>query len=188
MKMQKLHIVWLAAALLILAAGAPAAAQIDLSVEDIGVEVAKADFRIIPLIGLNTLADLTDHPIEIEVHFDGSLYQALASTVQYMEEHNTCHDYLGSNCGEGECLDIVTFTAIWYGECRYWQLNQCSCHYTIEPYVEWSGFYNQQFCTVIVDPNDLVDELDETNNEMTIALGPVTTRQESWSAVKALYR
>ncbi len=58
----------------------------------------------------------------------------------------------------------------------------------IEPLVEWAGFCNQRFCTVIVDPDNLADELDETNNTMTFALGPVGAESRSWSAVKALYR
>jgi hypothetical protein len=178
----------LLAGLLALSAAEAIAAPVDLRVEGIGVEVARGDFRVLPRIGLDKLGDLADHPLQIHVLFDGMLFQALSDVVHYADDHHTCHDYSAPNCGQGECLDLYTFTAYWEGNCTTWQLYQCACTYVIEPLVEWAGFYNQQFCTVIVDPNNLVDELDETNNMMTFALGPVGTESRSWSAVKALYR
>jgi hypothetical protein len=77
------------------------------------------------------------------------------------------------------------------GECQEhgWD---CMCGYSTdsalsEP-IEYTG---QQTCTVIIDPDNVIPEVHEDNNEMVVPIIPLTDAQPlsaSWSTIKGLYR
>jgi hypothetical protein len=173
-----------------LAAGAVAQPDKDLTVTGINIEVAKGDFRIIPEIAIHSTGNDNDFPLEIGVAFDGTLAHVMVDIVHYVVATSTCYNYVYPDCGMGDCLTIYGFFAYVDGVCdrRLAAPNLCGCIWVLYPESPWFISLGQQTCTIIVDPNDLVTELDETNNELTIELGPVASEPQSWSSVKALYR
>jgi hypothetical protein len=176
------------ASLLLMVAAAAAQTGVDLSVASIGVDVSGDEFRIMPQIQLSAIEHYDPVPIEIEIRLDGTLSELLSSTAQFIQENHTCYNYNWPDCGSGQCLDLYAFLNNYYGGCHDWQLFRCACNWVVEPVAQWVPYAGQLQCTVIVDPYFTVQEMDESNNEMTINLQPVQSEGRTWSAVKGLYR
>lgn len=64
----------------------------------------------------------------------------------------------------------------------------CSCIYPILKVGNSNMATQPSTLTAVVDPDDLVWEVDETNNSMTIMVGPSANDATSWGFIKALYR
>ena len=154
------------------------------------MEVAKGDFRLIPQIQIESTGDDADFPLEIGIEFDGTLAHTMVDIVEYVVATHTCYQYLPPDCGSGDCLTIYGFFYYVDGVCSRSLAapNFCACVWILYPESPWFVAAGQMNCTVIVDPNDLIEEIDETNNSMTMELGPVAADPATWSTVKALYR
>jgi hypothetical protein len=64
----------------------------------------------------------------------------------------------------------------------------CSCTYPILMVGNSNVSTHPTTATATVDPDNLVPEMDETNNSMTIVVGPSANDATSWGLIKALYR
>jgi hypothetical protein len=166
----------------------------DLTIDSVNVVIDQGQLFITPNIVLaNQEHDpekQSGHLLELAVEYGQLGYQLLSDFVQYTLEHHTCWNYQPGDCGLGECLSLYTFTSDWDGDCREWpNFYNCACGYTITPYVEpvqvEPGY---QTLVLTVDPNDVVPETDESNNTVTIDLGPIANDFVTWSGVKSLYR
>ena len=149
----------------------------------------EGEYRLIPRITLINAGHLAAHALAVATYYGPVLVQEARSVAQYVQTHHTCWNYQWPDCGQGECLDLVTFSADWDGHCRdAGFLFQCACAYEITPCLEWVGWTGEPTVTVVVDPDDEVAEADETNNVLTILLEPVETDRPTWSRLKASYR
>jgi len=175
-------------------ASMPAVGQdLDLTVDAVDVTYyAKGDFNVVPYVGLANQGQglITGQWLEVAIYYGPIMVELARDVIDYVHDHQTCWNYTPNNCGQGECLEIWTFTSNWVGECISWpNFYRCGCKYTITPYVEpvpcEPGVTTM---TIVVDPNDLIPETDETNNEMTIDLGAVGDDLLTWSGVKSMYR
>ena len=102
-----------------------------------------------------------------------------------------CHEDTPPNC-EGYCEPIyIDGELITNGACvgLVWQLGDlCCCAYAVPAKQYPTSYHGESMATCTVDSADAYDEGDETNNSMSIALGPIAGDARSWSQVKALYR
>jgi hypothetical protein len=109
--------------------------------------------------------------------------------VDYFHNNHTCWNYSWPNCGTGECLDLYSFGATLEGTCHDASLFFfCACKYELIHTLEWVQWTGEPTVTIRLDPNNVVPEADETNNEITISLEPVANNASTWSTLKALYR
>lgn len=109
-----------------------------------------------------------------------------------------CWNQPPTGCGAGWCPVILMYaptTGVWNvvgGVCESFDYS-CSCTYNglIPFYAGW-GTPEPESCTAVIDPDDLIKEWDESNNEVTIPLFPNAVDESaerlSWSTIKALYR
>ena len=165
------------------------AQELDLEVLDVGVELIGDNIYLHPQVRLTNAGNLAGHLLQIAIQYGPVMVEQLESGVEYVQENHTCWEYSFLNCGNGECLDIVTFSAFWEGYCMSspWFLN-CACAYVIEPFVEPIPLSEPTQLTVTVDPNGLVPEVDEDNNVFTINLEPIEAESSSWTLIKDMYR
>ncbi|MBU0741193.1 hypothetical protein KKG45_01775 [bacterium] len=104
----------------------------------------------------------------------------------------TCHEQMPPNC-DGFCEPIY-IDGVWLtnGAClaMNWPLsgNLCCCAYVMPPKQYLTPYHGESMATATVDPMGVYAEGDETNNSVSIALGPIAGDARSWSQVKALYR
>jgi hypothetical protein len=177
----------------VLVAGSALAQTKDLTIEFVDVVYDQGYFHVTPYINLVNQGhdpDKSNHNLDLLIQYGQLTYQLLSDVVQYAIDHHTCWNYQPGDCGLGECLGLYTFTSDWDGECKEWpNFYNCGCGYTITPYVEPVP-YELGFQTMVltVDPNDVVPETDETNNEVVIDLGPIANDLVTWSGVKSIYR
>lgn len=171
-------------------ATAATAQDLDFELTSVGMEVDGNDYRLVPNITLVNAGNLAAHAIKVATYYGPILVQEAHSVVDYVQNNHTCWNYQWPNCGQGDCLEIVTFSANWVGTCRDASLFfQCACSYEITPYLEWVGWTGEPAVTVVVDPDNEVPEADEDNNVLTIMLEPVGDDSgPTWSQLKALYR
>ena len=94
-----------------------------------------------------------------------------------------------------ECYDLVFGAVTYYGSC-YDELvtstplvYRCACRwYTYGEGSIWHAFTGQQNITLSIDTDLQIPEYDETNNTLTVELGPIPVGDATWSRVKTLYR
>jgi hypothetical protein len=177
-----------------LASAAPAQdPQLDLALVDVQVLVLpekSTSFQILPTIHLDNGGNLASHALDLAMYYAPIGLQILSDTVTYIQNNHDCWQQPITQCGDGNCLDIYTGLGWLDGFCStsgfLWN---CGCLYVInkefEP-VPYSLGYNT--VTVTLDPYNLVPEADETNNEMTIDLGPIANDFVTWSGIKSMYR
>jgi hypothetical protein len=68
------------------------------------------------------------------------------------------------------------------------EMDICSCNYLIiKADLEESGSTGMT-ATACIDGAGLISEMDETNNCMTISIGPSAVNNSTWGMMKALYR
>jgi hypothetical protein len=104
-------------------------------------------------------------------------------------------ELLGPPC-EGYCAP-ANINGNWTeGFCAQFQkpnieppLYYCVCVYlTLKPMIAGKPTGEPVTCTATVDYDDAVEETDESNNSMTIFVGPTATNGTSWGLLKSLYR
>jgi hypothetical protein len=186
MKTAKKNMIWQGAiwCVALLATGAMAQMEMDARVTGIDVEVSGGDFRIL-LVGLT---DMTDHDLTVDILFDGTLVQRIGGLVSHAAGTWSCYAQSSLECDQGDCADMVWLGVSVPAHCAYWNLGRCGCCWSTTLFGEWVAYTAQQLVTCIVDPLGVLPDLDPSNNEMTIELGPVAADELSWTAVKALYR
>ena len=104
----------------------------------------------------------------------------------------SCHDDTPPNC-DGYCEPIEIdgeWTTASACMAMTWPVsgNLCCCVYLVPANQFSTSYHGEEMATATVDPAGAYDEGDETNNSMSIALGPIVGDARSWSQVKALYR
>ncbi len=165
------------------------AQDLDLELTGVGLEVGNGEYRLRPQVAIRNAGNLASHALKIAMFYGPILRQEAASIVDYVQNHHTCWNYSWPNCGQGDCLEIYTFSATWTAECdQSGFFFTCVCKYDVETYFAWEPFTGEPTVTVMVDPWNEVPEVDEDNNIMTISLEPVQSDTPTWGAVKSLYR
>jgi len=181
-------------ALCALAATAPAQEPtLDLVLSDVQVLVfpdKSNTFQILPTITLNNFGDLAPHLVQVAMDYADVAQVLINDGITWIDEENNCSQQSMLNCGNGTCADIVSALGWMDGFCTSrGGYPPCGCSYIahreFEPVPYMLG-YNTVVITL--DPDDLIDETDETNNVMTIDLGTVANDFVTWSALKDMYR
>jgi hypothetical protein len=63
----------------------------------------------------------------------------------------------------------------------------CACPLYVE--IDTTSSHSGEFtATAVYDPANQVTEADETNNSLTVAIGPVPSDTRTWGAIKALFK
>jgi hypothetical protein len=88
---------------------------------------------------------------------------------------------IGGKVVEGDCVLALDFDP---------ELpDSCVCiHIDWIPGEEWMPGKSAMVCTAVIDPDDFIPEMLETNNSMTIVIGPSYTQGTVWGTIKSLYR
>jgi hypothetical protein len=183
------------AAVAILAAVPVAAQEPDLDFELIHVEVllseGKTSFQVTTTTMLYNTGNLASHLLQQALYYAPIGRALLEEMIEYVQQEHDCWQQSSLNCAAGSCLDITTGLGYTDGHCTTnasW-LNRCACGYVLVRTFEPIPF-QVEFPTVTIrlDPDGLIDEIDETNNEYVIDLAAVAASPRSWSAIKGLYR
>lgn len=180
----------------LIALASPALAQEPLiDLELTSVEMLTADkagsFQLRPQITSYNYGHLANHALDVVMHYGSLAPVLLHDWIEYFEQENNCWQQSILNCGNGTCADIYTGLG--------WIDRFCTSDGTWVARCACANIWNKEFdwveiepgwttVTVIVDPFNLVEEIDETNNEITIDLMPIPNEQRSWSAIKSIYR
>ena len=172
---------------------ASAAAQVDLELSDVQVEVFEGrseTFQLRPVVTLRNAGNLAPHALDLALYYVPAGLRMLNDTVTYVQDNNDCWQQPITDCGDGNCLDIYTGLGWLDGFCsNNGFLLNCGCLYIInkefEP-IPYSIGYTT--VTITVDPYNLVPETDETSNQMTIDLGAIPNDAANWGAIKSMYR
>ena len=185
----------LAACALFCAAAAPGLAQtepqLDFEIVNVEIEISEKseEFQAIVTVGLSNLGNLATHALQVALYYGPIGMQLIEDMVVYIQENHDCWQLSQLGCHLGSCLDINTFSGWWEGHCINRHLWYCGCSYEVHLYfapIPIDPAY--PIATIIVDPNNLVEEYDETNNEYIIDLAAVATEAKTWSTVKSLYQ
>ncbi|MBC8426900.1 hypothetical protein H8E07_22525 [bacterium] len=179
----------------VLAAGSAFAQTKDLTIDFVDVVYEEGYFYVTPYVGLANQGhdpekQAKNHDLDVLIEYGQLTYQLVSSVVQYAIDHHTCWNYQPGNCGLGECLQLYAFASDWTADCIEWpNFYNCGCKYTITPYIQPIPYeFGYQTMQVTVDPFYAVPETDESNNEVTIDLGPIPNDMETWSSIKSIYR
>jgi hypothetical protein len=130
-------------------------------------------------------------PVEAEVGYYLDSYH-VGSALLHLEQIalGNCHEDTPPDC-DGYCEPIyVDGQLITVYSCMAvnWSSPMCCCVYLVPVTPYLAPYHGEGTATVTVDPMGVHAEADETNNSMTIALGPIAGEARTWSQVKALYR
>jgi len=181
-------------ALCALTATAPAQEpDVDLVLSDVQVLVfpdKSTTFQILPTITLNNYGTLAPQMVQVALDYADLARILINDGITWIDEENNCSQQSMLNCGNGTCADLVSGLGWMDGFCTSsGRTPPCGCSYIahreFEPVPYMIG-YNTVVITL--DPDDLIDETDETNNVMTIDLGPIANEFVTWSALKGMYR
>ncbi|MBC8426899.1 hypothetical protein H8E07_22520 [bacterium] len=168
--------------------------DLDLVLADVQVLVfpdKSSTFQLRPMVNVWNRGNLLSHAIDVAQTYGPVAQQLINDTVTYIQQEHSCWWQPITNCGGGTCLDIMS---IYYGSAEGTCasggfLMHCGCLYSIEYELPETTFVpGYTTVTVAVDPFNLVPETDETNNTMTIDLGPIANDFETWSSIKSMYR
>ncbi|MBC8426953.1 hypothetical protein H8E07_22795 [bacterium] len=132
-------------------------------------------------------------PVATEVGFYLDQYY-LGSYPLLLEQHiiGNCHEDMPPDC-DGYCEPIyiddqLTTAAACLAMNWSLQGNLCCCVYVVPMTPYLTPYHGEQTVTATADPQGIYAEGDETNNSMSIALGPIAAETRTWSHVKTLYR
>lgn len=182
-------------AVAILAAVPAAAQEPDLDFELTHVEVllseGKTSFQITTTTMLHNTGNLASHLLQQALYYAPIGRMLIEEFVEYVQQEHDCWQQSSLDCGAGSCLDIITGLGFADGHCSNnasW-IDRCACGYVLHRTFEPIPFQIEfPTASIMVDPDGLVDEIDETNNEYVIDLAAVAASPRSWSAIKGLYR
>jgi hypothetical protein len=99
----------------------------------------------------------------------------------------TCPDHVPPNC-DGDCPAIDMNGEMVEGICINYADEGCACLYLQTVNSDPVPIAAPAVFTSVVDPDNLVEEIDETNNVMEIFAGPSPIQGTTWGTVKSLYR
>ncbi len=174
-----------------LATTATAQPNIDLELTSVEVVVTEkgTDFQIRPIVTIRNHGHLAAHALDMAMQYGPIAAQIVTDTVTYIQENNDCLQSPITNCNGG-CLDIYLGLGWMDGFCADNGIFYlCGCNYIIHKEFEWVTYVaGYESVTIQLDPENLVDEIDETNNEITINLAPVANESKSWTSIKSMYR
>lgn len=168
--------------------------DLDLVLNDVEVLVfpdKSNSFQLRPNVGIWNKGNLLNHAIDVAQVYGPIGQQLINDAITYIQQEHNCWWQPITNCAGGECLDIYS---IYYGTatgtCASGGfLMHCGCYYVIDYELPETTFVPGYTTVEInVDPFNLVTETDETNNTMTIDLGPIANEIKTWSTVKSMYR
>jgi len=178
--------------LLALAVVGASAQEIDLSVSNIEVDVQGGGMYINPTINLRAFGNIPAIDTTIDIYFDGIFAESLPWQIVPFES-GTCPLNVYPDC-DGNCNDLVLGSVTYYGSCydeyiAAQTLWRCACRwYTYGEGQIFHPIVDQATVTVKIDLPESVPEWDETNNELTIDLGPVGDDSPTWSSMKSMFR
>ena len=141
----------------------------------------------------NALAEpVGGHAVDILLEYGPLVPILIHDFVDYVQDENTCPQQSSLDCGAGTCSDIIVHGL--GGSERFCAsdgtyVDHCACmnmpHRDFGCNEDVIGFNT---VTITVDPDDLGEEIDETNNTMIISLSPVAAEPTSWGEIKGMYR
>ena len=170
-----------------IASAASAQPAVDLTVSDIQVVFSANNWRVLPQITLVALESQATHPLQVRIYLDSDPIETLEGQMMYDPDPSSCYGAPWPTCG-GDCPDIHGFLGDLEGVCLGEGFVSCGCSWILDLVGNWYLIGNYDSVTVIVDPDDLVTEIDEDNNQMTLYLNPVRHDAHTWAEIKALYR
>jgi hypothetical protein len=178
----------------LVALATPTLAQPEIDFELASVELLTAkqagQFQLIPNVTIHNFGNLATNTLEVVMHYGTVASQVLSSTISHIQEQHDCWQQNILNCAAGDCLNLYTTQGTLTGFCtgNNTIFMRCGCSYYWTQEYDWTliepGFTT---VTVIVDPDDLVEEFDESNNEITIDLAPIPNESRTWGAIKSIY-
>ena len=169
----------------LLALPTTATADVDLAVADIFVGYNGTDWEITVTASAHYQGSHGSFSTDINLYLDGGLVASFPYGADtYVLE--TCEDS-APEC-DGFCTPILYNGNLTYGSCVGWFIpDGCGCIYLVA-YYDAEVNSGQTMCTATVDEGDQVEEADENNNSMSVAMVPIPLEHLSWSTIKALYR
>jgi len=186
---------WLAClTVVVVAMAAPALAQPEIDFELASVDVLTAreigQFQLIPHVNIHNFGNLASNALDVIMHYGSLAPQLINDTISHVQEQHDCWTQSFLNCAQGSCLNLYTTQGTLTGFCtgNNTTFMRCGCSYYWTQEYDWTlievGFTT---ITVIVDPFNLVEEFDETNNEIVIDLMPIPNESRTWGAIKSMY-
>lgn len=164
---------------------------VDLAVTGIDIVHSKRDsFEIVVHAEMSARTALNYIDTEIAYYLDGSPLGSMDLFMSNVGPDYECH-VDGLDC-DGGCPAVLYDWMGLVGACHPLVWPSCRCVYTFDPnWREPIWYHDQQYCTVKLDPYNVIREYDEDNNEITVpivvsAIEPMEPL--SWSVIKTLYR
>ncbi len=161
---------------------------VDMTVTDAQLVFSANNWRIVPEIMLVALGDQTSHQMDIQILLDDEPLQSFGSLIEYDPSPNSCYATPWPACDGGDCPDIYGFYLDLEGFCISEGFASCGCSWILNPASAWMLIGEHETATIIVDPENLVEEINEDNNVLVLDLKPVPTDSHVWSAIKVQYR
>jgi hypothetical protein len=135
-------------------------------------------------VQLATIDSIGDIITSVEFYADGASVGAVLYDVTPVLP-GLCKDSPYPDC-DGSCEPTAINGTLTTGVCTPF-LGRCACLYLVyKPYTAAVEEYSS--LTATVDPTNDIEELDESNNSMTIMADPSAVQGTVWGTVKALYR
>ncbi|MFH1219384.1 MAG: hypothetical protein V1694_02910 [Candidatus Eisenbacteria bacterium] len=148
------------------------------------------------LVGLATVGSIDAIYTDVRFYLDGQPAGSVVYDVAAVS---------GGECGgtppdcSGLCTPTLINGEVIVPDCAVWHIvhylepdgpefDICACNYFIVKADFEEGGSTGMTATAHVDDSGLVSEMDETNNSMTIFIGPSAVSNSTWGTIKALYR
>ena len=172
-----------------LAATAWAQPSLDLSVKCCEIGFSADNWRLNATISLTAIEPQAPHDLTVRLMVDGEFLESCTTTLSYNPASVFCYDCEGPDCTGNSCPRLTGFNCEGVeGVCNYAAFGGCGCTWNLSLCSCWMLISDQESAVIILDPDDEIAELDETNNMLTVDLTPVSAVHEAWSSIKALYR
>jgi len=168
---------------------------LDLWIEDIEVTCEGDSLIIVPYIGLAAFGQVLDFESLLDFELDGTFVGSNTFLRPAVTRPSPCNLW-PPPCNR-ECYPDTTYWGeIVPGECwgiTYQGSTNCACVYVhMGPaliYVTDGKSGEWQECTVTIDVNNQIVEVNEDNNSTTIDVGGASSAEvSSWTTIKTLYR
>ncbi len=180
------------------ALSAPVLAQteplVDLELTSVDVITAQKSnsFQLITNVTMYDYGQVASHAVDVVMEYGPLVPILIHDFVDYWQDENNCKQQSILNCANGTCTPIAIYGVgsvdRFCTSAGTWT-HLCGCANVIQREFGWvdiiPGFTT---VTITVDPDNLVEEIDETNNTIVVDLQPIANEAESWSAIKSMYR
>ena len=197
--MQRSWLPWVAMAALLVLAALPAAAQtplLDLSIN--GSASWDGTSLVIHLEGLSLNHDPWDTPLNtnLRIYLDGVLVSEYPLELLWPSSGD-CPGHMDPDCGNGTCDPMWVNGQVVWPQCMPSMFQgpawddlppwcYCGAYMVVEDDSE--PYHGESFARLVIDEDNTIPEIDETNNEVILDLAPVASEAWTWTRIKGWYR